>query len=108
MPLPKQDIGIARNIRTIEWLKAELVSATGDLLRGLVRGAEDGILDALAGIIITTFILAKRLGIGFSTLDLKIENKIKANIEQSHEIEQWFGDFSALLRYFEESRGDSR
>ncbi len=106
MPLPKQDIGIARNIRTIEWLKAELVSGTGDLLRSLARGAEDAILDALASIVITTFILAKRLGIGFATLEVKIENKIKANIEQSHEIEEWFGDFSALARYLEESRGD--
>ena len=26
MSMPKSDIGIARNIKTIEWLKAELVS----------------------------------------------------------------------------------
>ncbi|NLV91419.1 MAG: hypothetical protein GX030_03365 [Firmicutes bacterium] len=108
MPLPNQKIGIAKNIRTVEWLKAELVSGTGELMRGLVRGAEDKILDSLAGIVVTAYILAERLGIGFATLDAKIASKVKANIEQSHEIEEWFGDFSALARYSEEIRGDNR
>lgn len=106
MPLPKSDIGIARNIKTIEWLKAELVTATGHLFKSLVRGAEDAVLDALAYIVITTFILARRLGFSFSVLDAAIARRVRDNIDESHEIEEWFGDFSALLHYFEETRGD--
>ena len=96
MSMPKSDIGIARNIKTIEWLKAELVSGVAVFFRGLVKNTEEAIIDGLANIIITCFILGNRLGISFSRLDIKIENKIKANIEQDHEIEQWYGDFSSV------------
>lgn len=104
MSMPKSDIGIARNIKTIEWLKAELVSGVAVFFRGLVKNTEETIIDGLANIVITCFILGNRLGISFSRLDIKIENKIKANIEQDHEIEQWYGDFSALLRYLQDNK----
>lgn len=104
MSVPKSDIGIARNIKTIEWLKAELVSGVAAFFRGLVKNTEEAMVDALANIVITCFILGNRVGVSFSRLDIKIENKIKANIEQDHEIEQWYGDFSALLRYLQDNK----
>ncbi len=101
MGLSKPDLDIARNLRTVEWLKVELLGSLASLFKALTSSSEERILDALANIIVGSHILGKRLGIPFSRLGNKVENKIKANIEQEHEIEKWYGDFSALLHYLE-------
>jgi hypothetical protein len=97
----KPDLDIARNLRTIEWLKVELMGGLATLYKALISNNNERILDALANIIVGCYILGKRLGIPFSRLGTKIHNKIKVNIEQNHEIEEWYGDFSALLHYLE-------
>ncbi|NLN17078.1 MAG: hypothetical protein GX182_07170 [Firmicutes bacterium] len=102
--MSKPELDIARNLRTIEWLKAELVGSLASLFKALVGSSEDRILDALANMILISYILAKRLGCSFSRLGTRVENKIKANIEQGHEIERWYGDFSALLHYLENDK----
>ena len=72
---------IARNIKTIEWLKTELIA------------------DSLANIVVGCYLLGKRLGLPYGALDEKIGEKVKANLEQGHEIEAWYGDFTLLKRY---------
>jgi hypothetical protein len=49
---PRVDVG--RSARAIEWLKAELVSAVGEAFRGLYRGREDAVLDALAQVVLAS------------------------------------------------------
>lgn len=105
--MAKPELDIARNVRTIEWLKAELVGGVSSLFKALLKNSEEAILDALAKVVIACYLLGKRLGIGFSRLDMKIESNVTANIAKAHEIEQWYGDFSALRRYLEERVGDS-
>ncbi|MBE3575622.1 MAG: MazG-like family protein [Firmicutes bacterium] len=96
---PVREPDIARNVRTIEWLKAEIVGGSAQLFRSMLRNSEDAILDSLANVVVACYLLARRLGMTFARLDLKIEAKVKANISKGHEIEEWYGDFSALDAY---------
>ncbi len=102
--IARQESDIARNVRTIEWLKAEMMSEVAGVFKALLKNSEEAIVDGLANIIIAAYLLGKRLGISFSRLDMKISTKVKANIDKAHEIEKWYGDFSSLSRYLEEKQ----
>lgn len=105
--MAKPELDIARNVKTIEWLKAELVGGVSALFKALIKNSEEAILDALAKVVIACYLLGKRLGIPFSRLDLKLESNVSANITKAHEIEQWYGDFSSLRRYLDERTGNA-
>jgi len=94
-----QEIDIARNLKTVEWLKSELISSVANLFKALIRGQEEPILESLANIIVATYLLGKRVGINFSKVDLKVESITKMNIQEQHEVEKWYGDLSNLLHY---------
>ena len=88
---------ITKNIKVVEWLKADLINSTAALYKGMLRNKDDQWLDALASIIITCYVLSGRLGAGFSRLEIKIEAKLRQGIEQEHEMEKWYKDLSGLL-----------
>lgn len=96
--------GIAKNIKVIEWLKADLMASTSSLFKAMLRGSEERLLDALASIVMTCYILGRRLGINFSRLDLRVEAKLRQGIDDDHEVEKWYGDLSSLLKYFTEKK----
>lgn len=95
---------IAKNIKVLEWLKADLVSSVGALMKAIIKGREEAILDCLAAIIMTCYILAKRLGFSFGKLDLKIDSQLEKNIRNKHQVEEWFGDLSLLQDYLDNKR----
>ena len=95
---------ITKNIKVVEWLKADLINSTAALYKGMLRSNEDRWLDALAGIIITCYVLSGRLGAGFSRLDVKIEAKLRQGIEEEHEMEIWYKDLSGLLGHLVNKR----
>jgi len=97
-----RDIDIAKNLRVIEWLKAELVESVAALFKSLMKTGDDAVSDALATIIITTYILGKRVGITFQHIDMKVQGKLRLSIKEAHEVEKWYGDLSGLLAYLEE------
>lgn len=90
---------IARNIRVVEWLKADLITSISALYKSMLRGSEERLLDALSGIIVTCYVLGRRMGFTFSRLDLAVEAKLKQGVGESHEVEKWYGDLSMLLAY---------
>ncbi|MFA4884711.1 MAG: MazG-like family protein [Desulfotomaculaceae bacterium] len=94
-----QEGGIAKNIKVIEWLKADLITSVSALFKSMLRGSEELILDALASLLINCYVLGRRLGINFSRLDLKVEVKLRQGIDEDHEVERWYGDLSTLLNY---------
>ncbi|KUK11374.1 MAG: Uncharacterized protein XD50_0415 [Clostridia bacterium 41_269] len=100
----KDQIDVAKSIRMIEWLKAELVSNVGSLLKSFVKGSEELMLDCLAAVIMTAYLLGKRSGIPFRHIDQRLKEKIAAGIKSQHEVEQWYGDLSSLERYMEERK----
>lgn len=98
---------ITRNIRLIEWLKSELLSGVATLYQLLFKGSKNGheaITDAVANIILVCYLLARRLGITFAAVDLKVRDKIKLGITDEHEIEKWYGDLSELSAYLNRNR----
>jgi hypothetical protein len=99
MKTSNQDIDIAKNFKVIEWLKSELLSQISILYRAMIQTGEETVLEALANVIVSAYLLGKRMGIGFAHIDSKVEAKVKANIDSQHEIEKWYGDFSNLFYY---------
>lgn len=101
------EIDITGGIKTIEWLKTELLGAVTALFRVLLKGTragQDTISECLAGIIILTYLLARRLGIDFSSVDSKVQNKLKLGILEEDEIEKSYGDLSKLLGYMRDRK----
>lgn len=99
-----QEGGIAKNIKVIDWLKADLINSVSALFKSMLKGSEEHLLDALASLVITCYILGRRLGINSPRLDLKVESKLRQGIDEDHEMERWYGDLSSLLNYLVEKK----
>ncbi len=97
-----KDIAIIKNMKTIEWLKVELLENIGYLHKILLNNEEstrENLEDALANIIFDSYILGKRLGIDYKDLDRAMEENIRLNLIKEHKIEKWYGDLSQLLNH---------
>ena len=93
---------VTGNVKAIEWIKTELLGAVTTLHRALLKGtkaSQDMILECLASIIILTYLLSRRLGIDFSSVDSEIKAKLKLGIVEGDDIEKDHGDLSKLLKY---------
>ncbi|MGI6553174.1 MAG: hypothetical protein GX779_02110 [Clostridia bacterium] len=97
----ERETDISRNLRMIDWLRAELVSTVGLLLKAMAKGSQELILDALAGGMIVLYVLGRRLGLTFSRIDLKVAEKLREGIALNHETEIWYKDLSSLLVHLE-------
>lgn len=101
MNVRNKDLDIASNIKIIEWLKSELLDSVAALFKSLLRASNDASSDALATIIIITYLLGRRVGISFQTVDMRLKHKLYTSINDAHEIEQWYGDLSELKEYLD-------
>ncbi|MDP3487467.1 MAG: MazG-like family protein [Bacillota bacterium] len=99
-----REIEIGRNIRTIEWLKTELISGVAQVYKQLPKGRDDLLASALANVVMHCYLLGRRLGISYSKLEAAVERKAKLNAEEGHAIEEWYQDLSTLLEHFEARR----
>lgn len=96
------DLNIAKNVRIIEWLKAEIVTGLGSLFKSTIKNSDEAILDSLAGLIMGCYFLGKRLGFSYAKLDERVEQRLESSQMQEHEIEEWYGDVSNLQHYLQE------
>lgn len=95
---------ILRKMRLIEWLKAELIANVGQLYQAMAKNSEQAIRDGLASIVISCFVLGRRLGINFADLDEAIVTRLSQNIKKENDVEKWFGDFSEYQRHLRQKR----
>jgi hypothetical protein len=99
------EIDITRNLKMIEWLKSQLLQEVALLFKNMLQGAKEeareAIGDAVSSIMITGYLLAKRLGITYQVIDLKMSKKIKLGITQEHDMEKYYGDLSELSRHLD-------
>ncbi|HHV38261.1 MAG TPA: hypothetical protein GXX70_02055 [Tepidimicrobium sp.] len=98
----KRDLDIMRNLKTIEWLKSEVLSSVAALYGLLADGEYDmkeDIEDLIANIILSSFLLSKRLGLDYKDVGSNLLDKIRLNLIEEHKIEQWHGDLSELLEF---------
>jgi len=68
---------IARNIKTIEWLKTELIAGVSSLFKGMLKNNNELIADSLANIIVGCYLLGKRLAFPMAPLTRKSVKKSK-------------------------------
>lgn len=101
--MAKGNIDITKNIRLIEQLKSELLLNTATLFSLLtdenpeiIKGRTS---DAISNIIITAYLLAKRLGIEYHQIDQFVNNTLKKEINTNHEIEKNYKEISQLLKH---------
>jgi hypothetical protein len=99
-----QESDILRKLRLIEGLKADLLTEVGKLYQAMARNKREAIGEALAQIIISAFVLGRRLGIDYPQMDELINNRLGTNINQEPEIERWFGDMSEYRRHLRQKR----
>ncbi|KXG44771.1 hypothetical protein U473_12615 [Tepidibacillus decaturensis] len=90
---------IAKNLKVMEWLKAEIIERVGGLFKGLFHGNESYIIDSMAGLLIAVYVLARRIGIPFHQIDSAVMEKLHNHQKEGHEIEEWYGDLSILEQY---------
>ena len=98
-----REIDITRNIKIIEWLKGELISEMANLFKVLVNGMKDevhgSIGNILSNIILISYLLGKRLGISYNSIELKMEKKIKIGLVEQNDVEKYYGDLSELSKH---------
>lgn len=98
----KKEMDIIKNLRTIEWLKGEILASVASLYQLLARGEDDtkdDLEDLISNIMLLSFLLSKRLGISYEDIISNLKDKVKLNILEGHKIEKWYGDLSELMEF---------
>lgn len=98
----KKDMDIMKNLKTIEWLKSEILSSVAGLYELLANGDYDmkeDLEDLITNTILSSLLLSKRLGLSYEDIASNLLDKIKLNLIEEHKIEKWHGDLSELLEF---------
>lgn len=91
---------ITKNIKLIEMLKSQLLTCVADLYSNMTQNSTDSDdrYEILADLIILSFVLGNRLGVGAEALEHKIVKKLKLSALEDKE--SLHSDVVELLRYF--------
>ncbi len=96
-------MNISANLKAIDTIKSEILSEVANLYRALSEYDEmsggDAVTSSIATIIAMDYILARRLGLGFGSIDYKITELLEMAVENGHELETAFSDMSELRKY---------
>lgn len=106
-----RDIDIIKNMKTIDWLKSELLNNVALLHSTLVSGEENtkqDLEDVISNIILQSYILGKRLGIDYNDINNALVENIKLNLIEEHKIERWYGDLSSLMEFLQFNKRKQR
>ncbi len=98
----KENVDIGRNIKIIEFLKCELLNSVSAVFEALFKGSKESqqmSTEGLANIILVTYSLARRLGVDYSSIDKKVQEKARLHILEEHHLEKWYGDLSNLHQH---------
>ncbi|MNT81893.1 MazG-like family protein [compost metagenome] len=93
--MPK-DLDVAKRAKVIEWLKTEVIDQVSRLFKALWEGSTSRVSDSLASLIMSSYILGRRLGISYRDLDDALLEKLKKHRQEGHQLEDWYQDISAL------------
>lgn len=95
---------ILRRLRLIEILKADVVSAAAQVIRSAADHGERAVADAIAGVIVSGYILGRRLGVDFPAVDDAVSARLAHAAKHPPDAEKWYGDHSELARHFRNKR----
>ncbi|AIQ15219.1 hypothetical protein VK70_22040 [Paenibacillus durus ATCC 35681] len=93
--MPK-DLDVAKRAKVIEWLKTEVIDQVSRLFKALWEGSTARVSDSLASLIMSSYILGRRLGISYRDMDEVLLEKLRKHRQEGHQLEDWYQDISAL------------
>lgn len=92
----QREMDVAKRAKVIEWLKTEVVDHVSRLFKALWEGSTSRVTDSLASLIVSSYILGRRLGVSYQQLDEDILDKLKKHKQEGHQLEDWYQDISTL------------
>jgi hypothetical protein len=95
----ERDLDVATRARMIEWLKTEVVDQVSRLFKAIWDGSTSRVIDSLAGLIASSYILGRRLGIPYRDLDQAIADKLAILKQEGHQLEDQYQDLTALSEH---------
>ncbi|MFC3747254.1 MazG-like family protein [Paenibacillus sp. GCM10012306] len=93
--MPK-DLDVAKRAKVIEWLKTEVIDQVSRLFKALWEGSTTRVGDSLASLLMSSYILGRRLGISYREMDDLLLEKLRKHRQEGHQLEDWYQDISAL------------
>ncbi|ACX68512.1 MazG-like family protein [Paenibacillus sp. cl141a] len=96
MPNMPKDLDVAKRAKVIEWLKTEVIDHVSRLFKALWEGSTTKVGDSLASLMMSSYILGRRLGLTYRDLDDLLLEKLKKHKQEGHQLEDWYQDISAL------------
>lgn len=95
-----RQVDMVRRIRLLERLKAELAVDLGAVMQSLAGGVRAEMADALGGLIVSCYVLARHLGIGYEELDEAVDRRLREPLDaDKQKTEDRYGDYRMLRRY---------
>lgn len=91
-----KEMDVAKRAKVIEWLKTEVVDHVARLFKALWEGSTTRVSDSLASLIVSSYILGRRLGVSYRNLDDTILEKLNKHKQEGHQLEDWYQDISTL------------
>ncbi len=98
---------IGKNLKLIDFLKCELLNSVALLFETMIKGVKSSqelVIECLTNILLVTYVLGRRLGFDYATLDRALEEKIKLGVLEEHHLETWYGDLSDLKEHINNHR----
>ncbi|MFC4302047.1 MazG-like family protein [Cohnella boryungensis] len=95
----ERDLDVATRTRMIEWLKTEVVDQMSRLFKAIWDGSTARVVDGLAGLIASSYILGRRLGIPYREVDNAIADKLNRLKQEGHQLEEHYQDLSELSEH---------
>jgi hypothetical protein len=99
MNRPERGVQLVKNIKVIDWLKVEVLDQISSLYRSLHYANQNMIVDSLSSLIVSIYVLARRMGIPFREVDQAVIQKLQELSREGHQLEEWYGDLSKLEEY---------
>ncbi|GJM81420.1 MazG-like family protein [Paenibacillus timonensis] len=91
-----KEMDVAKRAKVIEWLKTEVVDHVSRLFKALWEGSTTRVTDSLASLIVSSYILGRRLGVSYRDMDDSILEKLRKHKQEGHQLEDWYQDISTL------------
>lgn len=91
---------MVKGLRAIEELKVNLIQAQWRIQHGTLCGSEAEMVQGLADLVGLSYLLCRRLGFDFSSLDRMLLQRLE-KLKEADEmnLEKQWGDLSLLLSY---------
>jgi hypothetical protein len=99
MSRPERGLQFAKSIKIVDWLKTEILDQIAALFRAIYSANQHLMIDSLSSLVISVYVLARRMGFSFSELDQSVSQKLREHARDGHQLEKWYGDLSKLDEY---------